>query len=82
MALFPLTAAFRNDFVVLLVPVDDSDSMDLVAQKVADHVIERRLHSQNAPMRVLYKGQVLSASQTVTETNMEPMDFVEVFYDA
>ena len=35
MALFPLQANFRGDFVVLLVPVDDGDTMSVVADKVA-----------------------------------------------
>ena len=34
MALVPLTAAFRGDFVVLLV-IKDTDTMNVVAQKVA-----------------------------------------------
>ncbi len=81
MALFPLTAVFHNDFVVLLVPVDDGDSMEAVAQKVAAHTINRRLRPRNAPMRVKYNGKVLPQDVTVTGAQMEPMGFVEVFYD-
>jgi toluene monooxygenase system protein B len=78
----PLQAAFRGDFSLLLVPVDDCDTMDVVAQKVAYHVIDRRLPPQDAPLRVQYNGLVLPADQTVAQAAMQPMSFVEVFYDA
>ena len=78
----PLQAAFRSDFVTLLVLVDDEDTMDVVAHKVAYHVIRRRLPSQNAPMRVQYNDRVLPPDQTVSQAGILPMSFVEVFYDA
>ena len=81
MALLPLQAAFRGDFVALLVPVDDQDTMDVVAQKVAYHVINRRLPPQDAPMRVQYNDQGLLPDQTVAQAGMPPMSFVQVFYD-
>lgn len=81
MALLPLQAAFRGDFVALLVPVDDQDTMDVVAQKVAYHVINRRLPPQDAPMRVQYNDQVVPPDQTVAQAGMPPMSFVQVFYD-
>jgi toluene monooxygenase system protein B len=81
-ALVPLHAVFRGDFIGLLVPVDDRDTMDVVAQKVAYHVIHRRLPPQDAPMRVQYNGSVLPRDQTVGQAGMSPMTFVEVFYDA
>jgi toluene monooxygenase system protein B len=64
------------------VSVDDRDTMDLVAQKVAYHVIHRRLPPQDAPLRVQYDGSVLPRDQTVAQAGMSPMSFVEVFYDA
>ena len=82
MATVPLQAAFRRDFVTLLVFVDDEDTMDVVAQKVAQHVIDRRLPARNARMRVRYNQQVLSPDQTVAQAGIPPMSFVEVFYDA
>jgi toluene monooxygenase system protein B len=82
MAIVPLQAAFRGDFVALLVPVDDQDTMEVVAQKVAYHVIHRRLPPQDAPMRVQYNDRVLPSDQTVAQAGMPPMSFVEVFYDA
>ena len=81
MATVPLQAAFRGDFATLLVLVDDEDTMEVVAQKVASHVIGRRLPPQDAPIRVKYNGLVLPHDQTVAQTRMRPMSFVEVFYD-
>jgi toluene monooxygenase system protein B len=82
MATVPLQAAFRGDFALLLVSVDDDDTMDVVAQKVAYYVIHRRLPPQHAPMRVQYGSQVLPPDQTVAQAGIAPMSFVEVFYDA
>jgi toluene monooxygenase system protein B len=81
MATVPLQAAFRGDFALWLVSVDDQDTMEVVAQKVAYHVIHRRLPPQDAPMRVQYDNQVLLPDQTVAEAEIPPMSFVEVFYD-
>jgi toluene monooxygenase system protein B len=81
MATIPLNAVFRNDFVTLLVFVDDQDTMEVVAQKVAYHVIRRRLPPQDAPMRVQYNDQVLLPDQTVSQAGIVPLSLVEVFYD-
>jgi toluene monooxygenase system protein B len=82
MAMVPLQAVFRGDCLTLLVPVDDRDTMDAVAQKVAHHVIHRRLPAQDAPMRVQYHDRVLPMDLTVAQAGLSPLSFVEVFYDA
>ena len=82
MDMVPLQAVFRGDCFVLLVSVHNRDTMDVVAQKVAHHVIRRRLPAQDAPMRVKYNDRVLPPDQTVAEAGMSPMCVVEVFYDA
>jgi toluene monooxygenase system protein B len=82
MAMVPLQAVFRGDCLTLLVPVDDHDTMDEVAQKVSHHVINRRLPARDAPMRVQYDDRVLPADLTVAQAGLSPMSFVEVFYDA
>jgi len=81
MAAVPLYAVFRSDFVTLLVLVDDEDTMEVVAQKVAYHVIRRRLPPRDAPIRVQYNHRVLQPDQTVSQAGILPMSFVEVFYD-
>lgn len=80
MALVPLTAAFRQDFVVQLVPVEDTDTMDIVAQKVAAHAVDLRVAPKNAPMRVVFNEKILQPEDTVASAGFGPMDFVEVRY--
>jgi toluene monooxygenase system protein B len=82
LATVPLQAAFRGDFTTLLVLVEDEDTMEVVAQKVAYHVIDRRLPPQDAPLRVQHNGLVLLPEQTVAQAAIPSMSFVEVFYDA
>jgi len=82
MAMVPLQAVFRGDFLALLVVVDDRDTMHVVAEKVAYHVIHRRLPPQDATMRVQSNDRVLPTDQTVAQAGLSPMSFVEVFYDA
>lgn len=80
MALVPLTAAFRGDFVVQLVPVEDTDTMEVVAQKVAAHAVDLRVASKKAPMLVVFKGKSLPPEDTVVSAGIGPMDFIEVRY--
>jgi hypothetical protein len=82
MATVPFQAVFRGDCLTLLVSVNDRDTMDVVALKVAHHVIHRRLPAQDAPMRVHYHDRVLPTDLTVTQAGLSPLSFVEVFYDA
>lgn len=79
MALVPLTAAFRGDFVVLLV-IEDTDTMNVVAQK-SHHVIGKRIPPKPSPMKVKHNDLVLASEVTVAAANIQPTDFVEVFYD-
>jgi toluene monooxygenase system protein B len=82
MAVVPLQAVFRGDFVTLLVLVDDKDTMEVVARKIAHHVINRRLPPQDAPIRVQYNHRALPPDQTVAQAGILPLSFVEVYYDA
>jgi toluene monooxygenase system protein B len=81
MALVPLQTIFSGDFVVQLVPVDDQDTMDMVAQKVAYHVVGRRLPPGHGEMRVRFRGQTLPRDQTVAGAGIGPMDVIEVGYE-
>ena len=82
MAVVPLQAVFRGDFLTLLVLVDDKDTMEVVARKIAYHVINRRLPPQDAPIRVQYNHRALPPDQTVAQAGILPLSFVEVYYDA
>jgi toluene monooxygenase system protein B len=81
MALMPLQASVRGDFVVLLVLVEDTDTMDAVAAKVAHHVIDRRLPPREGPLRVSFNDKVIAPGSTVADAGIGPMDYVEVFFD-
>lgn len=80
MALFPLQGIFDGDFVVLLVPVDTEDPMTVVAEKVAHHVVGRRVAAQDRPMKVRCQGEFLADEATVAEANLSPLDVLEVVY--
>jgi toluene monooxygenase system protein B len=80
MALFPLQGIFDGDFVVLLVPVDTEDPMTVVAEKIAHHVVGRRVAAQDRPMRVRRQGEFLADETTVAEANLTPLDVLEVVY--
>ena len=81
MALVPLQTVFSGDFVVQLVAVDDGDTMDIVAQKVAHHVVGRRLPPRDAPMRVRFRGEVVPPDMTVARAGIGPMEVIEVGYE-
>ena len=80
MALFPLQAAFRGDFCVLVVPVDDQDDMNAIAEKVAHHAIGLRVAPQEKPKRVFYNGEALAGDLILAKSGIGPMDYVEVAY--
>lgn len=78
MAMVPLTAAFRGDFVLQLVPVEDTDTMEQVADKVAAHAVELRVAPKESPMEVVFNGEALASDVTVTDAGIGLMDFIEV----
>jgi toluene monooxygenase system protein B len=80
MATIPLTAAHREDFVILLVLVDTEDSMEEVAAKVAAHTVGIRVPAKPAPLQVFWQGKPLPPTAKVAEVGIQPMDFVEVAY--
>ncbi|GAA0667549.1 hypothetical protein GCM10009535_54280 [Streptomyces thermocarboxydovorans] len=80
MALFPVQGIFENDFVVLLVPIDDTDPMTVVAEKIAHHAVDRRVSPQERTMRVRHQGQFLPPDATVVDAGVAPLDVLEVVY--
>lgn len=81
MALLPLTALFDGDVLELLIPVDDTDTVDAVAAQVARHVVGRRVARRDAPIRLRHNGQVLAPDAVIGTSGVEPLDHVEVFFD-
>jgi len=80
MALFPVQGIVEGDFVVVLVPVDDTDPMTVVAEKIAYHGIGKRVAAQDRPLRVRYKGALLDDASTIVDAGCAPMDVLEVLY--
>lgn len=80
MALFPLQAVFDGDFVALVVPVDDTDPMSVVADKVARHVVGHRVAAQDRPLVVRHNGAALPADTVLAHTQITPMDVIQVGY--
>mgnify|MGYP005812235773 CR=1 FL=1 len=80
MAMIPLQTAFRGDFVVQLVPVDDADDMVSVAEKIAYHAVNLRVAKRDLPMAVWFNGKQLPADMKVAESGIGVMDYVEAGY--
>jgi toluene monooxygenase system protein B len=76
----PINARFGNDFVTQLVLVLDTDTMAEVAQKVAHHVVGRRIAPRDLPMAVKYDGKVVPNDKTVAAAGVLPMRNVYVDY--
>ena len=80
MALFPIQGVFEGDFVVLLVPVDTEDPMSVVADKIAHHVVDRRVEPRDRPIRVRHHGAELDPTATVVSAGVAPMDVLVAGY--
>jgi toluene monooxygenase system protein B len=80
MALFPLQAVFDGDFVALVVPVDDTDPMSVVADKVAHHAVGHRVAAQDRPLTVRHNGATLPDDMILSGTQITPMDVIQVGY--
>lgn len=80
MALFPVQGVFVGDFVVLLVPVDTEDPMAVVGEKIAHHVVDRRVEPQDRPIEVRHNGKLLDPESTVVTAGVAPMDVLVASY--
>jgi toluene monooxygenase system protein B len=81
MAPLPITATFDGDIVTLAVLVDDEDTAEAVAAKIAHHVVGRRVAAREAPVRVRVGGRVLDQDQPVRTVPLPPLTHVEAFFD-
>jgi toluene monooxygenase system protein B len=80
MAMIPLMAAFRGDFLTQLVPVDDGDDMATVAAKVAHHAVGLRVAARNAPIAVWFNDKRLPDDMKFADSGIGVMDFIEAAY--
>jgi toluene monooxygenase system protein B len=74
----PINALFENDFVTQLVLVLDTDTIDEAAQKVAYHVVGRRLPPRDAGLVMRVGGRVIPGHLTVAEAGIAPLGNVLV----
>ena len=80
MAPMPVQGCVDGDFVLNLVPIDSDDAMDVVAGKIAHHSVNRRVAPQSKPLRVRFKGHLLPVDATPASAGIQPLDFVQGFY--
>ncbi|MFN8079027.1 MAG: toluene-4-monooxygenase system B family protein [Kineosporiaceae bacterium] len=80
MALFPIQGIVEGDFVVVLVPVDDTDPMTVVAEKIAYHGVGKRVPAQDRPLKVRYRGDLQDDEATLAGLGAAPLDVLEVVY--
>lgn len=81
MATIPLQATFEGNFAIFLALVEDQDTTQVVAQKVAQYVIGRLLPPEDGSIGLRYKDTVLPLDKTLAEIGIRPMGFVEAFYN-
>ncbi|CAB3393603.1 toluene-4-monooxygenase system B family protein [Kyrpidia spormannii] len=78
--MIPVAAVFENDFVAQLVVVDEEDTMEVVAQKIAHHAVGLRVKPEDRRMEILVDGRVIPQEKTVKEAGITPMDLVVARY--
>jgi toluene monooxygenase system protein B len=84
MAQIPLCTSFEGDFLVRLVLVEESDTMDQVAAKAAAHALGRTVRGRpGSLLRVRLQGVdwALERQATVKTVGLGPMECIEVYQD-
>lgn len=83
MAAFPLFSNFQHDFVIQLVPVDDENTMDEVAEAAAYHSVGRRVAAQpDKIMRVRKQDaeEFFPRNMKVRDSGLKPTETVEIIF--
>lgn len=86
MAEFPIYGRFIGDFVPHLVAVDTDDTMDVVAQKIAQYTLGKRLPfpAGKPSYDVLINGEVIDPSRTfgavLEEKQLPVLQWVDARY--
>jgi toluene monooxygenase system protein B len=75
---WPLNARFADDFVTQLVLVLSTDTMDEVADKVAHHVVGKRLPDRGLPKVVIHNGKIIPADTIILASGKPPLAAVYV----
>ena len=82
MSAFPIHAALEKDFLVQLIVVEATDSMDQVAEKVAYHCVNRRVKPRDGVMRVRRRQttELFPREMTVSESGLKPTEVIDVVF--
>lgn len=78
--MIPLAGIFDGDFVVQLLAVDEKDTVEQLAEKMAEHAVGLRIKQQDKPLEVLFQGERLANNEKIEDVGLTPMDYVLVRY--
>jgi toluene monooxygenase system protein B len=84
MAQLPLASSFDGDFIVKLVVVEDTDTMDEVARKTASHSVGRTVRPRRGGvLRVRLAGAAapLDRDATPLDLGIGALESIEVYYE-
>ncbi|MFF0223424.1 toluene-4-monooxygenase system B family protein [Streptomyces sp. NPDC004629] len=73
-------AVFDGDLMARLIPVDEADSLAVVARTVADQAIGVTVPPRDRPIGVWHNDNLLDQQNTVRSAGITPMDVVRVAY--
>jgi toluene monooxygenase system protein B len=83
MAQIPLGSSFEGDFILKLVVVDEDDTMDVIAEKAAQHTAGRTVQA-GAPgiLRVRRQGEdhPFDREATPRGVGLGPLECIEVYH--
>lgn len=78
--MIPLSGLFDGDFVVQLLAVDEKDTIEQLAEKMAELAVGLRIKKQDKPFEVLFQGERLANNAKIEDVGLTPMDYVLVRY--
>ncbi len=76
----PVNAHMAGDMITILVLVEEGDTMEDVARKVAYQTVGRRVREQHRPLVVRHHGSDLPADLTVLDAGIAPRCNIHVRY--
>lgn len=76
----PVVTLFRGDAFYFVALIEDTDTVGEVAEKCAQHALDRRVPRTGRDLRVEYEGQVIELAQTAAQAGIAPMGTVYVSY--
>ncbi|MDX3763656.1 toluene-4-monooxygenase system B family protein [Streptomyces sp. AK02-04a] len=80
MSVIFVRAVFDGDLMVRLIPIDDADSLAVVAETIAHQAVGVMLPPQDRPIEVWHDDNRLDPKETVKNAGIGPMDILRVAY--